>query len=128
MAAPLILAVDDEVFMRWNAENLLTEAGYRVLTAENGEDCLTKFERAGLDGVALVILDYRMPVMDGLETFRRLKELNPEVRVVICSASIHEERIQDMLAEGSRPAIAKPYTRDQFLEAVRSALGEPALP
>jgi two-component system chemotaxis response regulator CheY len=123
MPAPLILAVDDEALMRWNAERLLSEAGYRVMTAENGEDCIAKFECAGEDGVALVILDYRMPVMDGVETFRRLKQINPKVRVIVCSASVEEERLQEVVQAGDGPPISKPYSRAQFLEAVRTALG-----
>jgi CheY-like chemotaxis protein len=117
-----ILVVDDEAFLRWNAERLLTDAGYRVLLAEDGQKALEAYEQAGAGAIALVILDYRMPVMDGIEAFERLRAIDPKARILINSASLETARLHDLLDAGAVGSISKPYTKQEYLTAVRAAL------
>lgn len=121
MAEPLVLLADDEAFIRWNQERFLKEAGFRVLSAANGRECLSHFQQEGATQVAAVVLDYRMPVMDGIETFHRLREIDPAARIVMCSASLDEEQLQALLQQGAS-AVPKPFTREQFLGAIQKAV------
>lgn len=124
-----ILVVDDEPFLRWNAERLLTDAGFRVVTAQDGQHALEVYQEAGPGAISLVILDYRMPVMDGLEAFERLREIDPEARVLINSASLETSKLEELIDAGALGAIPKPYTKQEYLTAVQTALNEaPALP
>src|SRR5437764_8446442 len=71
-----ILVVDDEPAARVLANRVFTEAGFEVTTAQSGFECLDKF-RVRPNWFDLIVLDLSMPFMDGEETFRRLRSLNP---------------------------------------------------
>src|SRR6185295_18346221 len=83
-AGPTILAVDDESTVLALARDVLEMHGYRVLTARNGEEALRVFQDQAAT-IDLVLLDLTMPVMGGQECFKRMKEINPRVRVLISS-------------------------------------------
>jgi len=119
---PLILVADDEYFLRLRSRDTLSEAGYRVLTAVDGKDCVEQYRMAGPEAVSLVILDYIMPGMDGTETFFELRKLNPAVRVLVHSASIEPEKLKALIAAGALGSIPKPTTRENFLALVEAAL------
>jgi two-component system chemotaxis response regulator CheY len=120
---PLILVADDEYFLRLRSRDTLSSAGYRVLTAVDGNDCVAQYKAAGPESVALVILDYIMPGMDGTETFFHLRKLNPAARVLIHSASIEPEKLDSLIAAGALGSIPKPTTQENFLALVEAALG-----
>ena len=69
-----------------------------------------------------MILDFFLPVMDGDAVFDELRALNPEVAVVLSSGFAEQSKLGNMLAQGLRGFIPKPYTRDKLLEQVRSTL------
>lgn len=75
-----VLVVDDEEVVGRSFDRVLSEKGYEVNTAMNGEDALKK---VGSDGYDLVFTDIKMPGMDGVEVARRIKEMNPWLPVVI---------------------------------------------
>src|SRR3954471_6297579 len=77
-----ILVVDDEPAARILAQRLFSEAGFEVQTCSSGFDCLKEF-RARPRGFDLILLDLSMPFMDGEETFRRLRGINPAVVVLL---------------------------------------------
>lgn len=78
-----ILCVDDEENALRLRQRLLQSAGYRVLTARSGSEGIKVFQAAAIDAV---ILDYWMADMNGLETARRIRQLNPKVPIIILSA------------------------------------------
>jgi CheY-like chemotaxis protein len=78
-----ILCVDDEENALRLRQRLLESAGYRVLTARSGGEGIRTFESTAIDAV---ILDYWMAEMNGLETARRIRKLNPRVPIIILSA------------------------------------------
>jgi two-component system, NtrC family, nitrogen regulation response regulator NtrX len=80
---PLILIVDDEPKQRDILADILTHEGYSTLLAKNGEGALNQFETNPVD---LVLLDYKMPGMDGVEVLKRMKNLNPLIPVLLLSA------------------------------------------
>ena len=117
----LILLVDDEVEISELASAMLTDEGYRVILARDGFEALKIYQKIGKQ-IGLVILDFFLPVMDGDAVFDELRDLNPEVAVVLSSGFAEQSKLGNMLAQGLRGFIPKPYTREKLLEQVRSTL------
>lgn len=117
----LILIVDDEDFVTLLAQRVLTDEGYRVITANSGFKALDIFRKIG-DRIDLVILDFAMPVMDGAEVFNDLRIINPKVAVVLSSGFAEQEKLRWMLSRGLRGFVPKPYTQEKLLSQVRSVL------
>jgi len=117
----LILIVDDEDFVTLLAQRVLTDEGYRVVTAKDGFQALDIYKK--LQGqIELVILDFTMPIMDGAEVFNELRMINPQVPVVLSSGFTEQDKLKWMLAKGLRGFIPKPYTQQKLLLQVRSTL------
>src|SRR5206468_10866141 len=95
-----VLAVDDESTVLALARDILEMHGYKVLTARNGEEALRVY-RKHPGGIDLVLLDLTMPVMGGLECFKRLKEIDPRVRVLVSSGFSAESTATEMMRDGA---------------------------
>ncbi len=108
-----VLVVDDDAGVRRLAELSLQEAGFTVTTATNGEEALAALTEARPDAV---LLDLEMPVMDGREFLARLRELDPELPVVIMTGHRALEARMELPAQD---AIQKPF--DPWLLAGRVA-------
>jgi CheY-like chemotaxis protein len=117
----LILLVDDESEIAELASAMLTEEGYKVILARDGFEALRIYQQLSKQ-IGLVILDFFLPVMDGDAVFDELRELNPDVAVVLSSGFAEQGKLGNMLAQGLRGFIPKPYTREKLLEQVRSTL------
>lgn len=113
-----LLLVDDEKMLLILTGEMLREAGYEVVTAQSGFECLDLF-RAAPRRFDLVLLDLSMPLMDGEETFHRLRALRPDVQVMLCTGYVHRERLNHMLAEGLCGFLQKPVSSEQYLSAIR---------
>jgi two-component system, cell cycle sensor histidine kinase and response regulator CckA len=113
--------VDDQRFARRVAYRVLSEAGYRVLEAEDAEEALDAI-LAGRSGVDLVIIDVVMPGMDGVELANHIWESRPDQRILFTSGHAAEVLAQHGLAYLDVPFLAKPYTRDEALAKVQEAL------
>ncbi len=116
-----ILVVDDEKMLLILAGEMLRGAGYHVVTAQSGFECLDLF-RASPRQFDLVLLDLSMPLMDGEETFNRLRALRPDVRVMLCTGFVQQERLNHMLEVGLYGFLQKPVGSKQYLAAVSNAL------
>jgi CheY-like chemotaxis protein len=117
----LILLVEDEVEIGELAAQMLTDEGYRVILARDGFEALRVYQQIGKH-IGLVILDFFLPVMDGDAVFDELRALNPNAAVVLSSGFAEQSKLGNMLSQGLRGFIPKPYTRDKLLEQVRSTL------
>ena len=117
----LILLVEDEVEIGELAAEMLTDEGYRVIIAADGFEALRIYQRIG-KLIGLIILDFFLPVMDGDAVFDELRTLNPNAAVVLSSGFAEQSKLGNMLAQGLRGFIPKPYLRDKLLEQVRSTL------
>jgi len=116
-----VLVVDDEEMILAVSRDLLTELGYRVLTAINGDHALQQFaEQDG--GVDLVILDMILPDMDGSAIFDRLRQYAPQVRVLLASGYSVDKRARAILDRGCNGFIQKPYDLDTLSRKVREIL------
>jgi len=116
-----ILVVDDEDTVRETVEMMLTMLGYDVATAANGKEAIAYYEKSGAE-TALVILDMTMPQMNGSECFHRLREIDPEVKVLLSTGHAIEGAAQELLNTGMVGLVQKPYIAPQLAEAVAKAL------
>ena len=114
-----VLVVDDEELMRWFLRERLTQAGYHVTLAESGAAALHHL-RDGSHGVGAIILDYRLPDLNGVEVLRRAKELLPECPVILMSAYGTTD-IKDEAEElGASGVLEKPFEMDDLLAMLRA--------
>ena len=114
-----ILLVEDEPTLRRVAGKLLQKLGYQVLEATCGERALEIFAERNGD-IDLVFLDMIMPGLNGLQTLARLRDLNPLVRVILCSG-MDETKEEDLPAGVS--FITKPVPLEILSQKVAAALG-----
>ena len=115
-----ILVVDDEPVLRRVCARLLSRLGYRVLEAPGGEEALELFKEKGPE-IDLVLLDLIMPGLNGIQTLERLRQLDPIVRVLLCSG--YSNRSGNRLPPDVG-FIAKPYTLEFLSQKVATALKE----
>jgi two-component system cell cycle sensor histidine kinase/response regulator CckA len=113
-----ILVVDDEPVLRRVCARLLQKLGYQVLEAPGGEEALQLFKEKGPE-IDLVLLDLIMPGLSGLKTLERLRELDPGVRVLLCSG--YGDKAGDKLPP-EEGFIAKPYSLELLSQKVAAAL------
>jgi DNA-binding response OmpR family regulator/two-component sensor histidine kinase len=114
-----ILVIDDELFVRRAAQGALERRGYRVLVAPGCDEAVRTLEREG-NTVDLVLLDWAMPDKNGEETLSILKQMYPDLPVVLSSGYNQSEAAQYFPVLAG--FIQKPYTVDQIAEAVRKAM------
>jgi len=117
----LILIVEDEPEVADLAAEMLAEEGYKAIIAKDGFEALDIYRRIGNE-IGLVILDFFLPIIDGDAVFDELRELNPKIDVVLSSGFAEQSKLGNMLAQGLRGFMPKPYTREKLLQQVRSAL------
>ncbi len=115
-----ILVVDDEQTVRTSLKRLLRKIGYDVLLAENGEIALEVFSRER-EVIGLIILDIIMPVMDGSETFARLTEMDPDIKILLMSGYAKDQKVEDLLKAGALGFVAKPFELRTMTKALQDA-------
>ncbi len=118
-----ILVADDEPLVRDLARAVLERAGYRVLTATDGEEALDSY-RAGAGTIDLILLDYTMPRLTGLQVMEALHQEGAPVPVVLSSGYALEGQVQQFLAAGARAFMPKPYRPQELVQTIRRVLGE----
>jgi len=119
-----ILVIDDnEAFCR-NVTDILELGGYEVVSAYDGFKGLEAVQENGFD---LVLMDVRMPVMDGVETFKKLKEIAPGTPVIMVTAFAVEELLREALKQGAYGSLKKPVDFDQLLGLIEQATNEGAM-
>jgi two-component system chemotaxis response regulator CheY len=115
-----VLLVDDAAFMRMMLKDILTKGGYEIVgEAENGAVALNKYEELAPD---LVIMDITMPEMNGLEAVKAIRGIDPQARIIMCSAMGQQAMVIEAIQSGARDFVVKPFQADRILEAVAKAL------
>ncbi len=116
-----VLVVDDASFMRMMVKEILTKNGYEVAgEADNGQKAIEKYAELNPD---LVIMDITMPEVDGIEAVKRIKESDPEAKIVMCSAMGQQAMVIEAIQAGAKDFIVKPFQADRVLEAVKKVIG-----
>jgi two-component system, cell cycle sensor histidine kinase and response regulator CckA len=119
-----ILLVDDDLHIRSLGRELLEKMGYGVETAESGEEALEKFHQGRpLD---LVILDFHLPGMSGLEVVQKLQALYPGTEVLVASGFFSNREKEALTAGGARGFLDKPFRLKDLRSRIEEVLGERA--
>ncbi|ABC81762.1 sigma-54-dependent transcriptional regulator [Anaeromyxobacter dehalogenans] len=114
-----ILVVDDEKLIRWSVAERLQRGGYEVLSAESGEQALEMVAATPPD---VMLLDVRLPGIDGVQTLQRALSLHPEVAVLMMSAHSTVDIAVEAMKHGAIDFLVKPFPFQQLDEAVERAL------
>jgi len=116
-----VLLVDDEVVIINVVKSILEGMGYNVLIARCGEDAIEVYKKNGQE-IDLVILDMSMPSMGGSETYDSLKDVNPDVKVLLTSGYSIDGQASEILERGCDGFIEKPFTINELSQKLRGIL------
>ncbi len=112
------LVVDDSSTMRRIIKNSLKRIGYESIEeAENGVDALNKIE-----GIDIILTDWNMPEMDGLQLVKKVRETNKEIPILMVTTNAAKDDIVEALKNGVNNYIVKPFTPDTLKEKINSIL------
>lgn len=123
--AGTVLVVDDEEIVRKTAEMMLQEMGFRTLAAQDGVEAVEVYHRHGRE-IALVLLDMTMPRMGGRACFAKLREMDPEVRVVLSSGYNEQDATNTFADKDLAGFVQKPYRVETLRAKLREALESPS--
>ena len=116
-----VLVCDDAIFMRTMISDILTQAGYEVVgEAETGIQAVEKFKELSPD---LVTMDIVMPDMGGIDAVREIIALDPDARILMCSAMGQQALVVEAIQAGAKDFVVKPFQPSRVLEAVQRVLG-----
>lgn len=116
-----ILIVDDAAFMRMMIKDTLKKNGYEnLLEASDGEQAVQAYKAEKPD---LVIMDITMPNKNGLEALKEIKDMDPNAKIVMCSAMGQESMVVEAIRSGAKDFIVKPFKADRVLKTVQGILG-----
>jgi CheY-like chemotaxis protein len=116
-----ILVVDDEPMALELLHGVLTDAGYEVAVAQSGFESLDLFRR-DTQAFDLILTDLSMPLMDGEETFERLRQMSPTVNVVLMAGFVDSGRLEKMMNHGLSGFVGKPFAPVEILAVVTSVI------
>jgi PAS domain S-box-containing protein len=120
-----VLLVDDEEMIIDVGTRMLTKLGYEVLSARNGAEAVELYKTCR-EKVDLVLLDMVMPKVGGSEAFDRLREINPAVKVILCSGYSVDGQATDILNRGCNAFVQKPFNLKTLSQHIRAVLEEPS--
>lgn len=116
-----IMIVDDAAFMRMMLRDILTKGGYEVVgEAENGLRAIEKYKEVSPD---LVLMDITMPELDGIGAVKQIKAVDPNAKIIMCSAMGQQAMVLESIQAGARDFIVKPFQADRILEAIGKCVG-----
>ena len=116
-----IMVVDDAAFMRMMLKDILTKGGHEVIgEAENGLKAVDRYKELSPE---LVLMDITMPEMDGIGAVRQIRAIDPNAKIIMCSAMGQQAMVLESIQAGARDFIVKPFQADRIIEAVSKAVG-----
>jgi two-component system cell cycle sensor histidine kinase/response regulator CckA len=116
-----ILFVDDEDMILDIGRDMIESLGYEVLIAENGKEAVEIYEK-NMEKIDMVILDIIMPVMDGAETYDKLKEINLDIKVLLSSGYGINGQATKIMDRGCNGFIQKPFNMSTLSKKIRDVL------
>lgn len=118
-----VLVVDDAAFMRKLVGDALAGGGHEIVgEAGDGDEAVARYRELRPD---VTTLDITMPGKDGIAALREIVELDPDARVVVCSALGQESKVLESVKLGAKDFVVKPFQPERLLGAVQKALGAP---
>ena len=121
-SGPTLLVVDDDDMVRLAIQRMLEHLGYRAIAAASGEEALDIYEQSSAE-IAVIILDITMPGLGGIETFRRLRAMDSQVKVIVTSGDPLNPAIRELEAQGISYMLAKPFHTEQLARAIQQTIG-----
>ena len=118
-----ILLVDDEAMVLDVASGMLEKLGYKVIRAINGKEAIKIYEKEK-DNIDLVILDVIMPGMSGSDTFKAIKRINPDAKILLSSGYSLSGEVRKIMEQGCNAFVQKPYNAQALSQKVFEALGK----
>ena len=115
------LVVDDDRVTLTVMVRTIEDSGLECLTAASGEEAMAVLE-ANKDDIVVLLTDLRMPDMDGLELFQRIKTIKEDLRGILCSGHISFSSINEYIKAGFDDVIAKPIDGPNLVQAIRRAM------
>ena len=115
-----ILLADDLAFIKMVQKEILAKKGYQVIgEASDGIEVIEKYKKLNPD---VVIMDITMPRMDGLNALKAIKQIDPNARVIVCSALGQQKLIIEAIKIGAKDFIVKPFDPERLSAAIQKAL------
>jgi len=115
-----LLITDDAAFMRMTLKKMVTDAGFEVVgEAANGQEAVDLYAEHRPD---LVTMDITMPEMKGIEALEKIKQIDPQAKVVMCSAMGQQNMVVDAIQKGAIDFIVKPFDEARIKESISKAL------
>lgn len=114
-----ILIVDDNESLRRTLSFILEREGYTVVTAQDGPEAIKLVEQQPFN---VIFMDIKMPVMDGVQAYKEIKQIRPEAAVIMMTAYAVEDLVQDALKEGAFAVVYKPADLDQILTLINQVM------
>jgi len=117
----VVLLVEDEEMLLDLLQALLEENGYQVLTAKNGMEAVEVY-KSHIEEISIVLSDMGLPKLGGWEAFRRMREMNPNIRCILASGYFDPDLRLDMIKEGAIDFVQKPYIPNVILARISEAI------
>lgn len=111
-----VMIVDDAAFMRLNLRNILKDSYEIAGEAKNGQEAVEMYQELSPD---IVTMDITMPVMDGLEAIRAIKAIDPDSKIIVCSAMGQQKMIIEAIEAGAKDFIVKPFKEERVIAAIK---------
>ncbi|MBI5408563.1 MAG: PAS domain S-box protein [Nitrospirae bacterium] len=122
-ATETVLLAEDEADVRKLTKQILSEAGYKVIEAVDGEDAVDKFI-SNMDRVDILLLDVIMPGMNGQDVYNKAKEMKPDVKALLVSGYPADFIRKKIIIHNGLNYVSKPLPPDELLKKIREALGK----
>jgi two-component system chemotaxis response regulator CheY len=114
--AKRIMITDDALFMRVTLKNILSNNGFEVVAeASNGLEAIELYKQFSPD---IVTMDITMPEMDGIQALKHIRTIDPNAKVVMCTAMGQKSMVVEAIQAGAKDFIVKPFQPDRVLEAL----------
>lgn len=118
---PKVLIVDDAAFMRKLLKNILFSGGFDIVgEAENGKQAVELYKKLRPD---IVTMDIIMPEMNGIEALKEIKKIDPNAKVVMCTAVGQEQMVKTAIKFGAKGYIVKPFQAPKVIEELKKVAG-----
>ena len=120
MGKTKVLVVDDLRSIRLTLGGILEDEGYNVVTVENGYQAIEAARETHFD---IIFMDIKMPGINGVQTFREVKKIDPKATVIMMTAYSVEDLVKEALEEGAYAVVYKPFAIDRIIALIEELLG-----
>lgn len=114
-----VLVVDDQIGMLETFTDILEDKGFNVVTADDG---FIAIERAKEQSFDLIFMDIKMPGINGVQTYREIKKINPKIAVIMMTAYSVEDLVEEAIEEGAYTVVYKPFDMDKVIRTIEKVL------